>query len=54
LAARQSFGDKVTLINSPADPSVWKRESWWRDWWSTKVVVMEYVKLAYYFARGWV
>ena len=54
LAARQSLGDKVTLINSPADPSIWKREGWWRDWWSTKVVVMEYVKLAYYFARGWV
>lgn len=54
LAARKSLGDDVMLVNSPADPSIWKQESWWRDWWSTKVVAMEYVKLAYYFARGWV
>jgi uncharacterized SAM-binding protein YcdF (DUF218 family) len=54
LAARKSLGKNVTLVNSPADPSIWKQEGWWRDGWSTKVVLMEYVKLAYYFVRGWV
>jgi len=54
LAARKSFGAEVTIVNSPADPSVWKQDGWWRDWWSTKAVFFEYVKLAYYFCRGWV
>ena len=54
LAARKSLGDEVTLINSPADPSFWTPEGWWRDPWSVKVVLSEYVKLAYYFAQGWV
>ena len=54
LAARKSLGDKVDLINSPADPSFWSPEGWWRDPWSAKIVISEYVKLTYYFARGWV
>ena len=54
LAARKSLGDDVVLVNSPADPSVRKREGWWRDGWSAKVVFSEYLKLAYYFVRGWV
>ena len=54
LAAQKSLGDAVRLVNSPADPSVWKQEGWWRDGWSAKIVLSEYVKLAYYFARGWV
>ena len=54
LAARKSLGNEIRLINSPADPSFWTPEGWWRDWWSAKVVFTEYVKLAYYFVRGWI
>ena len=54
LAARKSLGNEIRLINSPADPSFWKPDGWWRDWWSAKVVFTEYVKLVYYFLRGWI
>ena len=54
LAARKSLGNEIRLINSPADPSFWKPDGWWRDWWSAKVVFTEYVKLVYYFVRGWI
>ena len=54
LAARKSLGNEVRLVNSPADPSFWTPEGWWRDWWSAKVVFTEYVKLVYYFVRGWI
>ena len=54
LAARKSLGENVTLINSPADPSFWKPEGWWRDWKSVKIVITEYGKLAYYLSRGWI
>jgi len=54
LAARKSLGNEVRLVNSPADPSFWKPDGWWRDWWSAKVVFTEYVKLVYYFVRGWI
>ena len=54
LAARKSLGNEVRLVNSPADPSFWKPDGWWQDWWSAKVVFTEYIKLAYYFVRGWI
>ena len=54
LAARKSLGNEIRLVNSPADPSFWKHEGWWRDLWSAKVVLSEYIKLAYYFVRGWI
>jgi len=54
LAARKSLGNEVRLVNSPADPSFWKPDGWWQDWWSAKVVFTEYVKLVYYFVRGWI
>jgi len=54
LAARKSLGNEVRLVNSPADPSFWKPDGWWQDWWSAKVVFTEYVKLVYYFLRGWI
>ena len=54
LAARESLGDDVTLINSPADPSFWTPQGWWRHLWSARIVLTEYIKLAYYFVRGWI
>ena len=54
LAARKSLGNEIRLINSPADPSFWKPDGWWRHWWSARIVLTEYVKLVYYFVRGWI
>ena len=54
LAARKSFGNQVTVFNSPAEPSFWKPEGWWRDSWSVRIVFSEYGKLAYYLSRGWI
>ncbi len=54
LAARKSFGDQVTVFNSPAEPSFWKPEGWWRDSRSVRIVFTEYGKLAYYLSRGWI
>ncbi len=54
LAARKSFGNQVTVFNSPAEPSFWKPEGWWRNSFSARIVFSEYAKLAYYLGRGWI
>jgi hypothetical protein len=43
----------VALVNRPADPSSWRPEGWWKSAWSRRIVVGEYLKLAYYVLRGW-
>jgi uncharacterized SAM-binding protein YcdF (DUF218 family) len=45
--------DGVRILNWPAEPSFWSPESWWRDAFSRRIVVSEYLKLAYYVLRGW-
>jgi uncharacterized SAM-binding protein YcdF (DUF218 family) len=52
--ARKALGDKVKLVNSPADPSHWTPKGWWKSWSSIRFVLKEYGKLAYYFVRGWI
>jgi uncharacterized SAM-binding protein YcdF (DUF218 family) len=43
----------IQILNRPAEPSFWSPESWWRDGFSRRIVVSEYLKLAYYLLRGW-
>src|SRR5262249_42701424 len=55
---RASWAAKRTLLgiavtSCPADPSVWHPEGWWKTAWSRRIVVGEYLKLAYYILRGW-
>lgn len=51
-AARRALGD-VEIVNRPADPSFWSPEGWWRDPRARRIVLGEYVKLAYYALRRW-
>lgn len=54
LAARRALGDEVELVNSPADPSFWSPEGWWKSRRDIRIVLTEYGKMAYYFLRGWI
>jgi uncharacterized SAM-binding protein YcdF (DUF218 family) len=54
LVTRRVLNDEIRLINQPADPSFWSPRGWWKHWKSTRIVVTEYSKLAYYFVRGWI
>lgn len=53
-AARKAFGEAVQVVNHPARPSSWSPHRWWANAHSRRVVFSEYLKLAYYAARGWV
>lgn len=54
LAARRALPG-VTIVNRPARPSFYEPPSgWWRTALTREFVLSEYVKLAYYAARGWV
>jgi uncharacterized SAM-binding protein YcdF (DUF218 family) len=53
LAARRSLPG-VRVLNHPARGSVWSPAGWWRRPWPRRVVLLEYGKLAYYAARGWI
>ena len=48
------LGDRVRLVNSPAQPSFFHVAGWWKDRDSARVVASEYAKLAYYAVRGWI
>jgi len=54
LVARRILGDDVRIINSPAQPSFWRPDGWWKRWTSARIVLEEHEKLAYYFVRGWI
>jgi len=53
LTARQVLKG-IAIVNRPADPAGWKPEGWWKDARSRRIVLGEYLKLAYYILRGWV
>jgi uncharacterized SAM-binding protein YcdF (DUF218 family) len=52
-AARRAWPG-VTVRSLPASPSIWTPTRWWSRASGRRVVVSEYVKLAYYLCRGWV
>ncbi len=52
-AARRAWPG-IAVRSWPASPTAWKAEGWWRDGARRRVVIGEYVKLAYYWARGWI
>jgi uncharacterized SAM-binding protein YcdF (DUF218 family) len=52
-AARRAWPG-VTVRSLPASPSTWTAERWWSRPSGRRVVVSEYVKLAYYLCRGWI
>lgn len=54
LTTSHVLGRRVRLVNSPADPSFFQAAGWWKDRRSARVVLGEYVKLAYYALRGWI
>jgi uncharacterized SAM-binding protein YcdF (DUF218 family) len=37
-----------------ASPAAWRPEGWWKSRFSAGIVAMEYAKLVYYAARGWI
>jgi len=43
----------VEIVSRPADPSGWQPAGWWKTRWNRRIVLGEYVKLAYYILRGW-
>ncbi len=51
--AARSAWPGVDVRSHPAEPSSWSPRSWWRDPRSRRIVLMEYAKLLYYGARGW-
>jgi len=52
-AARRAWPG-VLVRSRPASPAAWRPQGWWSDSASRRVVIGEYVKLAYYWARGWI
>jgi uncharacterized SAM-binding protein YcdF (DUF218 family) len=52
LAARRAWPG-IRVSSRPASPSSWSPRSWWKDARSRRVVLGEYLKLAYYTVRGW-
>jgi len=53
-AASKAFGPGIQVLSHPARPSSWSPRRWWSTADSRRVVVSEYLKLAYYAARGWI
>jgi uncharacterized SAM-binding protein YcdF (DUF218 family) len=43
----------VRIVSRPADPAGWRPSGWWKTRWNRRIVVGEYLKLAYYILRGW-
>lgn len=54
LVAKRILGNDIELVNSPANPSFWSPQGWWKTLSGIRIVLEEYVKLAYYFLRGWI
>jgi uncharacterized SAM-binding protein YcdF (DUF218 family) len=51
-AARRTLRG-VEVVSRPADPAAWRPDGWWKTQWNRKIVLDEYLKLAYYILRGW-
>jgi len=51
-AARRTLTG-VEIVSRPADPSSWQPAGWWKSRSNRRIVVGEYLKLAYYILRGW-
>jgi uncharacterized SAM-binding protein YcdF (DUF218 family) len=51
-AARRTLGG-IEIVSRPADPAGWRPAGWWKTRWNRRIVVGEYLKLAYYILRGW-
>jgi uncharacterized SAM-binding protein YcdF (DUF218 family) len=51
-AARRTLRG-VELVGRPADPARWQPDGWWKTRWNRRIVLGEYLKLAYYILRGW-
>ena len=51
-AARRVF-EGVDVVSRPAVPSYWSPRGWWQTSKSRRIVLGEYLKLAYYILRGW-
>ncbi len=51
-AARRTLPG-VLILSRPADPSSWRPEGWWKTSGNRRIVLGEYLKLAYYILRGW-
>ena len=51
-AARRTLTG-VEIVSRPADPSSWQPGGWWKSRSKRRIVLGEYLKLAYYILRGW-
>ena len=51
-AARRTLPG-IEIVSRPADPAGWKPSGWWKTRWNRRIVLGEYLKLAYYTLRGW-
>jgi uncharacterized SAM-binding protein YcdF (DUF218 family) len=51
-AARRTLPG-VDIVSRPADPARWQPLGWWKTRSNRRIVLGEYVKLAYYILRGW-
>ena len=51
-AARRTLTG-VEIVSRPADPSSWQPRGWWKSRSNRRIVLGEYLKLAYYILRGW-
>jgi uncharacterized SAM-binding protein YcdF (DUF218 family) len=52
-AARRAWAG-IEVRSHPATPSFWTPAGWWKDSAGRRLVLTEYGKLAYYWARGWI
>ncbi|PYQ52777.1 MAG: hypothetical protein DMF78_10555 [Acidobacteria bacterium] len=52
-AARRAWPG-IAVRSRPASPAAWRPQGWWSDGASRRVVIGEYLKIAYYWARGWI
>ncbi|HUG54131.1 MAG TPA: YdcF family protein [Vicinamibacteria bacterium] len=43
----------IAVRSRPASPSFWTPRRWWTTAAGRRIVLTEYAKLAYYWARGW-
>lgn len=43
----------IRVVGRPAEPSFWRPEGWWKTRAGRRLVLGEYLRLAYYVLRGW-
>ena len=51
-AARRTLPG-IEIVSRPADPAGWRPAGWWKTRSNQRIVLGEYLKLAYYILRGW-